>query len=238
MKHFTTLGLTLALSLVAFQSSAAVTKYKASLDGAQEVPAVTTTATGTATATYDDATMMFAYTVTHTIANKDVSGAHVHTGAAGTNGGVAFNLAGGGNSPSTGTEKLNANQAAELAKGNLYFNIHSDAHKSGEIRGQILLDTATTDAGASSDGGASTDGGTPPVDPMPDSGDVGVITTPADGGNNSGGGSTTETTTEDDDAADDDSSCSMGHKKSASAFSFGLLALGLASLVRSKKSKR
>lgn len=239
MKNVTTFGLSLSLALVASGSFATVTKYKATLTGAQQNPAVTTSNSGSATATYDDVSKLFTYTVTHTIPTGQLEGAHAHGAPAGKDGPVQFNLAGGGASPSSEAKTLDDTQAAFLTGGNLYFNLHTKAHSGGELRGQIELDTSSgVDGGTiGMDGGSTTDGGME-VDPgRPDDSGVEVITTPADGGGSTG--STSDAGTSGGDDADaDDSSCSMGRSTGAGAFSIGLLGLGLAALVRSKKSKR
>ena len=41
-------------------------------------------------------------------------------------------------SPFSGSKKLTARQAAQLESGGWYVNIHTAAHKAGEIRGQVV----------------------------------------------------------------------------------------------------
>src|SRR5436190_6517434 len=79
MKTSLVLGSALALFLCTGAASAAVTNYKATLNGAQEVPAVTTTATGTATLAFDDATKKLTGTVTLT-GITGVNAQHLHVG--------------------------------------------------------------------------------------------------------------------------------------------------------------
>lgn len=106
------------------------------LSGAQEVPPVTTSASGTAmiTVAADGA-------VSGSVKTSGVMGtmAHIHMGAAGANGGVIV--------PLTKVDdntwgvpagaKLSAEQMAAYKAGNLYVNVHSAANKGGEIRGQL-----------------------------------------------------------------------------------------------------
>ena len=65
--------------------------------------------------------------------------AHIHEGAPGTNGGVAVPLTAKGDNEWVVPEdaKFTAAQMAALKAGNLYVNVHSDAHKGGEIRAQL-----------------------------------------------------------------------------------------------------
>jgi hypothetical protein len=111
-------------------------ELKVTLSGAQEIPPVTTSAAGTGTITVG-ADKSVSGTVT--ISGMAVTVAHVHEAAAGKNGPIVF--------PLTKTSdtvwsvpadvKLTDAQYESYKAGNLYFNIHSAAHKSGEIRGQI-----------------------------------------------------------------------------------------------------
>jgi len=65
--------------------------------------------------------------------------AHIHMGAAGKNGPVIVPLSKGGE----GTwmvpagARLNDAQMAAYKAGGLYVNVHTAAHKGGEVRGQI-----------------------------------------------------------------------------------------------------
>jgi hypothetical protein len=109
----------------------------ASMTGAQEVPAVTTSATGTGTLVVDPATRAASGGIV-------VSGitplfAHIHLGATGANGPVIVPLtdAGGGVFNVPAGTVLTADQFSAFKLGNLYFNAHSTAFASGEIRGQI-----------------------------------------------------------------------------------------------------
>jgi hypothetical protein len=65
--------------------------------------------------------------------------AHIHEAAAGTNGSIVVPLIRTGDnvwSVPPGARLTDA-QYESYKAGNLYFNIHSEAHRSGEIRGQI-----------------------------------------------------------------------------------------------------
>ena len=106
------------------------------LSGDQEVPPVTTTATGNSTiAIAADGAVTGAVTTT----GVDGTMAHIHTGAAGTNGPVIVPLtktADGVWSVPPGA-KLSPEQLAAFKAGTLYVNVHSAANKGGEIRAQL-----------------------------------------------------------------------------------------------------
>ena len=110
--------------------------WYATLTGAQEVPAVTTAASGTGTFVYNPETR----TLSGSVATAGVTGtaAHVHTGAVGVAGPVTIPLTGGPTWTLPATVLTEA-QANDLIAGNLYANVHSAANPGGEIRGQLYL---------------------------------------------------------------------------------------------------
>jgi hypothetical protein len=106
------------------------------LNGAQEVPPVTTAATGFGTITVGDDK-----SVSGSVSTSGVVGtvAHIHDGAAGKNGPVIVPLTKSSDNTWTvppGTKFTDAQYEAYKA-GNLYVNVHSAANKGGEIRGQL-----------------------------------------------------------------------------------------------------
>lgn len=111
----------------------------ATMTGAQEVPAVTTNGAGTVTGTYDASTNTLNYSVSWNNLSGNATLAHFHgPAAAGTNASptVAFTLTPGATSVS-GTANLTEAQEADLFNGLWYANVHTQAHGSGEIRGQV-----------------------------------------------------------------------------------------------------
>ena len=106
------------------------------LSGEQEVPPVTTAATGTGSiAVAADGS------VTGLVTTLGLTGtaAHIHLGAAGANGPVIIPLTKATDnvwSVPPGT-KLNANQLQAYRAGGLYVNVHTEANKGGEIRTQL-----------------------------------------------------------------------------------------------------
>lgn len=125
-----------ALMMITVAAAASAAEIKAKLTGAAEVPPVKTMASGTASIVVNDD-----MSVSGSVKTEGVKGiaAHIHEGAAGTNGGVAVPLTAKGDNEWVVPKgaKLTAAQMAELKAGNLYVNVHSDAHKDGEIRAQL-----------------------------------------------------------------------------------------------------
>lgn len=105
------------------------------LTGADEVPPVTTTASGNGRFMIETDGSVSGTIV---INGMNAAAAHIHLGAAGTNGPVIITLvkSDGGFSAPAGA-KLTADQMVDLKYGRLYMNVHSAAHKGGEIRGQL-----------------------------------------------------------------------------------------------------
>jgi len=111
----------------------------ATMNGAQESPAVTTNGAGTVTGTYDKSTKTLTYNVTWTNLSGNATIAHFHGPAAtGTNAGIVipFTFTAGATS-ATGTTTLTAQQESDLLDGLWYANVHTQAHGGGEIRGQV-----------------------------------------------------------------------------------------------------
>ena len=125
-----------AALLAGCASMAGTGSIQVTLSGSQEVPPVTTAATGSGTITVG--------------ADKSVSGnvttaglvgvaAHIHDGAPDKNGPVIVPL----NKSSDNSWSVPAGarftdaQFESYKAGNLYINVHTAAHKGGEIRGQL-----------------------------------------------------------------------------------------------------
>lgn len=110
------------------------------LNGANEVPPVTTTASGTGVLALDPATNQISGFVKTSGVNGTAS--HIHEAATGVNGPVIVPLtetpAGSGLWVVPAGQVLTVGQVASFNAGNLYFNVHSLANPDGEIRGQIL----------------------------------------------------------------------------------------------------
>ena len=128
---------TLALGTVALSAPAFADKMKATLNAASEVPPNASPATGTADIDFDPATKKVSWKLTYTGLTGPATMAHFHGPAEpGKNAGVAVPIAP-ASSPSEGSATLTDAQAADLVAGKYYVNVHTDANKGGEIRGQV-----------------------------------------------------------------------------------------------------
>jgi hypothetical protein len=109
---------------------------KLNLTGAQEVPPVTTSASGSGTITVGADKSVSGSVTTSGIA---ATAAHIHEGAMGANGPVIVPLAKTSDnvwSVAAGA-KLTDAQYESYKAGKLYVNVHSAANKGGEIRAQL-----------------------------------------------------------------------------------------------------
>jgi hypothetical protein len=116
------------------------------LSGGQEVPAVTTTGTGTAEISYDPTMKMITYKITWQLGLPTATTTNMHfhgaeTGSDLVSSGVALGITGfatGSSGVLNGmTIALTDVQAAQLLAGKWYVNIHSSTVGSGELRGNI-----------------------------------------------------------------------------------------------------
>ncbi len=111
---------------------------KVPLTSAAEVPANTSAGKGTADVTYDTASKMMTWKVTYSGLTGPATMAHFHGPAeAGKNAPVVvpFKDAASG---AEGSATLTDAQAADLMAGKMYVNVHTEANKGGEIRGQVV----------------------------------------------------------------------------------------------------
>lgn len=145
-------------------SGSAATSFSATLSGANEVPAVPTTATGTATLSLSGTQLEYTVNVTD-LQNAVV--AHIHIAPTGENGPVRMNLCGTGapeppctsgtgvlatgtNGTTVGSPSITFDSLlSAMRTGGAYVNVHTDDGQgqpntgpgdmaSGEIRGQIV----------------------------------------------------------------------------------------------------
>jgi hypothetical protein len=127
----------LTLGLFAAPVFAAETKFKATLSGGEEVPPTDSAATGTADVTFNTDTKELSWTIEFSGLTGPPTAAHFHGPAdPGANAGPVITIDD-LESPSEGKATLTDEQAAALAAGKAYINIHTAAHPDGEIRGQV-----------------------------------------------------------------------------------------------------
>jgi hypothetical protein len=117
--------------------------FQAKLSGNNEVPSVTTSATGLAQFQLSSDGKTLSYTLTtHNI--KTVTAAHIHQGKVGENGQPVAPLSVGKGTITSSDLKgpIAGKQISDLVNiiksGQAYVNVHTEQNKNGEIRGQIL----------------------------------------------------------------------------------------------------
>ena len=115
------------------------------LSGTQEVPAIETAATGTATSMLEGSTLTVAGEfagLSSPLVEIAGSGGHVHQAAAGTNGDVIYPLvitsADRLNGTFNLTTELTPEQVTAYNAGELYVNLHTEMNQGGELRGQLM----------------------------------------------------------------------------------------------------
>jgi hypothetical protein len=130
------------VAVCAASSQAAPFSFKVALTGAQQVPPVQTTATGTADLTYDPATRMLTWSVTSNGLSGPATMAHFHGPATeGKNAPPVIWLSEKGApvpNPIKGSATLTPEQAQQFTGGEWYVNVHTQANPGGEIRGQVI----------------------------------------------------------------------------------------------------
>ena len=151
--------------------SAQTSLYLCTLLGASEVPATSSTATGSFSATLDEGAKTLTWSLDlPSITNATL--AHIHLGAAGVSGPPVVTLF---TSVPAGSVSISGTSGpgdvggpftgnwdgfvAALKSGDVYVNVHTSANPGGEIRGQIrpagAVDRTATAAATSSEGAAT-----------------------------------------------------------------------------------
>ena len=140
-------GVILTASLIAVAawtvtSEAASESFKVALAGAQQVPAVETSGTGSADLTYDPATRVLTWNLTYSGLSGPATMVHFHgPAAAGKNGPPVIWLSEKGaavSDPIKGQATLTPEQSQQMTAGEWYINVHTQANPGGEIRGQVM----------------------------------------------------------------------------------------------------
>jgi hypothetical protein len=116
--------------------------FQVLLSGAQCVPPVDTTGSGTADLTFDPATRVVAWKIPYSGLSSPSTMAHFHGPAKqGQNAPPVIWLSTQGSPPAnpmTGSATLTPEQAQQFSAGEWYVNVHTQSHPAGEIRGQVI----------------------------------------------------------------------------------------------------
>jgi hypothetical protein len=132
--------------------------FMATLNGAQETPQNSSTATGTGWAVLDSVGARITYRLTVAGFDSVVSAGHFHDAPPSTPGNIVHSISF-VDSTSSGTwSGVPPVELVSMMKGNLYLNAHTPHYPGGEIRGQLLKVSPTVFT-AGLDGGQET----PPV---------------------------------------------------------------------------
>jgi hypothetical protein len=142
-------------------SGPTTTTFVAQLSGANEVPAISGGASGTAIFTLSGKSLSYAVSVNGLSGTAAAS--HIHMGAAGSNGGILVpftaapvqsgQVASGTidltQPVSNGQTSISGDSLLTLLNnGQLYTNVHTAAHPAGEIRGQITRSQSSGGSGS------------------------------------------------------------------------------------------
>lgn len=113
--------------------------FDSSVDGAQEVPSVTTTALGSSTIKMNTTLDTLWYDVAATGLSGAITGAHFHNAEFGVNGGVevALNVTGNRVQGMVTGATLTSTLVNKFLTGDIYINMHTATNPNGEIRGQV-----------------------------------------------------------------------------------------------------
>ena len=132
-------AVTLAVAIgFAAPALAEETKFMAMLSAAEEVPPTDSAGTGTANITWNSETKELSWSIEFSGLSGAASAAHFHGPAdPGANAGPQVPITD-LESPSEGTATLTDEQAADLAAGKWYVNLHTEKFPDGEIRGQVM----------------------------------------------------------------------------------------------------
>ena len=142
------IGLLALTAPVALAANPPTPAFGGPAGGSQEVPPVATAATGEATVVISPDNSTIWYVVNYTGLSGPVAAAHIHTGAAGVNGGVILPLVASA-SPMVGTLTATnftasgsittfSQAVAAIKAGATYVNLHTATNAGGEVRAQVV----------------------------------------------------------------------------------------------------
>lgn len=118
------------------ESNTGTTIFKATLEGSREVPPNSSTATGTSTLTYDNATKTFTDVTSYSGLTPSMG--HIHKAIVGANGPVIFPFTDLKSPITYKSAPLTDEEVTALFQDSMYVNLHTTEHPDGEIRGQLI----------------------------------------------------------------------------------------------------
>lgn len=139
MRKFRILALAITFFAISVTSARAEAFY-AYLTGAQEVPAVATTATGYARVVINESAGTYTFTVVFSGLSSAQTASHIHAPAAiGANAPITINFGavGGTSGTITGSGNITPTQISQIRSHQGYVNVHSSNFPGGELRGQL-----------------------------------------------------------------------------------------------------
>lgn len=140
MRHLSLLcGLAIVMS--AASASAATRVFTVSMSGAEEVPPVTTTASGNATVSVNDVTGDVTVTGAFTGLTSNATAAHIHNSL--RQPALSLTVPSAKSGAVTGSGRFGATDLADVLAGTAYINVHSVNFPNGEVRGAILAPPPT-----------------------------------------------------------------------------------------------
>ncbi len=143
MQHFLSKAVFTTATLMGLLSISApcyaeTLNFTAALKGSDETPPNTAPGTGSLKASYDTDSKKLTWTVNYSDLSGPATAAHFHGPAGpGKAAPVEVPVPNPDSNPIVGSATLTDAQAKDLLDGNLYFNIHTQANKAGELRGQV-----------------------------------------------------------------------------------------------------
>jgi hypothetical protein len=137
LMSYSTFSALAVVALLASPARAETVTLKATMNAASEVPPNDSKATGTVAVTFDTGSKLMSWKGSYSGLSGPATAAHFHGPAEpGKNSGVAVPIP----NPIAsfeGSATLTDAQAADLLAGRYYANVHTEANKGGEIRGQV-----------------------------------------------------------------------------------------------------
>jgi len=129
-----------ALALSAGSAWAGTLKGNIALSASNEVPPNNSTATGTASVSFDADSRVLKWHIVYSGLSGPAIAMHFHGPTEpGKNAGILVPVTGSLASPVEGSVTLTEPQSADLTAGKWYINIHTAQHPGGELRGQVIL---------------------------------------------------------------------------------------------------